>query len=347
MGLAGTWAILNVANAFAAREASSDSRSHKQCGDDLIALFTEEEEHRYRTTLTHELHLRYNLKKSYVGRSGRFCENYVRIDLVDDQQVWARCEPSPKIAEIVGARELNGFSDNPVSMVPGLSKLAKAQDPRVARYARDTLFRMEKLLGLQPNLPLSLGGSGRTSKRVSEAQLNALFYFIRTGSPMRLTGSLPLPVKKKLESIAPLGKTSGSITVKDMRTHRLIQVARQMRLSAGETLQADSVPKSTVRRQALNRIKRREGPPQIHPSFLRVARKRLRNIQTLRNRLQQDPRKFRKVGQQLPDLLREHYLPKKVAYALLEGDWGNNTTQDGTFKRILGLDPPTVHNTAE
>lgn len=340
MGLAGTWAILNVANAYAATRANSDPRSNRQCGDDLIGLFTPAEEELYRTVLTQELQLKYNMRKSWVGECGRFCENHVKITYSDDKQVWARCEPAPKVAEAVGAQELYGFTNNPAAMVPGLGLLANSKVKYVRTAARQSLERLEKKLGLVPNIPLAMGGSGRKTSKVSESQVNAVLRYMRTGRGINQTGQLPEPIRQRLSNLVPDGKVAGKIKVKDLRVHKLSMVAREMRLGQGEVLMADSIPKAVVKRTA-RAMQRDKGSSALSQTFrLKKVRSRVRNLSTIRNRLRQDSKYLRKVANCLVRYQKELYISKERAYALLKEDWTKCRRQNGELRPLLGLDPP-------
>jgi hypothetical protein len=339
MGLAGTWAILNVANAFAAWKASTDSRSHKQCGDDLIGLFTPEQEQVYRDVLTNDLKLKYNMRKSYVGNAGRFCENHVRITLHDDQQVWASCEPSPKIAEIIGAQEHNGFSNNPLTMVPGLSLLAKHPLGYVSKNARQTLMRFERKLGLVPNLPMSMGGSGRCTGRVTKGQVHCLLAYLRTGRGIPQGGPLPGAFRDKLKALNSVGTTNGEIKLDDLRVHKLTVLSHVLRLSQGEVLRAETLPRASTKRMVLYRQHSKE-PPSIHSSFLKKTKSRVRNVSTLQSRLLSGTgRQLRKLANALPRLHRCAYISKSKAYLMIAEDWEKCKYQNGQHRPILGLTP--------
>lgn len=342
MGLAGTWAILNVANAYAAFEATRDLRTHKQCGDDLIGLFTPLEEQVYKDTLQEDLKLVYNTAKSYVGSRGRFCENHVKITHVDLKETLATCDPDVKIAEIVGAQELNGFTTSPQMIVLGLGPLQVHQLTPVRQGAVKALQRMERRLGLVPNLPLTMGGSGRKTKNVTHAQVNSLKAYIRSGSGIALTGQLPDDVKERISARNYPTRTSGFIEAQELRVHQLCEVAKVERMATGRVVQASEISVVAVRRQALRRARHTtDKTPTIHPSFLKKASNSLRNPSTFQNRVQQSARLLRKVANRLTRLHRKEYLTKDQVEYALEKSWSTNRFQNGKSHRLLGLDPPT------
>jgi len=324
-------------------EATSDQRTHKQCGDDLIGLFTPRQEGIYRTTLEDDLRLKYNQRKSFVGQRGRFCENHVRIVHSDEKETLAACRPGPKIAEIVGARELNGFTDNPVTMTEGLAKLCRHHKSYVRQGAEVTLKKLERRIGLVPNLPLTMGGSGRIAKKVTKEQINCLFKYMSNGRGIPMTGCLTEGIREEINRRMPEGKSSGLVSVSDYRVHRLIQISRHARLQSGDVLGAQQTSVVAFRRQAYSRRKTllQSSNPSISDKFLqRKTKARVRNIQTLSNRLKQSSRELRKLANFLVRAKRENHIPRQQLQCLLRDDWNQNLWQNGARKRLLGLDPP-------
>jgi hypothetical protein len=339
MGLAGTWAILNAVNAYCAYRATGNNpRTHKQCGDDLIGLFTHEQKEAYARNLE-DLRLVYNREKSFEGMNGRFCENFVTITHSDDKEVRATCTPDIKIAEATGAQELNGFSNDPVRMVSGLSQLQRHANPIVRSAAESTLRRLENQYRLVPNLPLQLGGSGRITRKAGKREINALLRYICTGRGVTSSqtnsrlGAACAKVRK--------GQTNGFVTTDEARIHVQIMEYTRANLDEGLTLKADAMPRMAVRRQAAAiRKELSKEETVISPKFLRRLSYRTGNINTLRNRLQQGSAKsLRKLANSAIRLVRPSYLSKRQVAWLVANDWQYCKTQIGETKHLLGISP--------
>merc|ERR1712238_30347 len=333
MGLAGTWAILNIANEFAASRAtvSCSPRNRRQCGDDLIALFNDAEREEYRHVLEEDLHLKYNLKKSYIGESGRFCENYVKIVHRDEKEVIAVCSIIPKIAEVVAARELNGFSDSPVNMVTGLAELSRHSNRVIRRGASMSLKLLEYKLGLVPNLPLCMGGSGRVTKRCDSRQKSALMRYIRTAKGLAIEGRLPAEISAQLNDV-PEGTTNGQVKVSEYRVHKLSMLSEVERLENGKTIMRFSDASNlAIKRRAIqySTQKSYDGwspSTKFNTKFQKFAKDPISFLKKLKT-----GKCLRKFARYAIISQKYEYYGKAILENLVSSSWSMNKKQDGSY----------------
>jgi hypothetical protein len=318
MGYAGTWAILSCLNNYAASKASRDPRSYQTCGDDLVALWTEAQRQIYRTTIE-ELKLVYNEQKSYYGPNGRFCENFIETIMRDKKECVAKCHMITKIAEMVGARELNKQTAQPFGILTGLNVIRRTRDNIAAQAADHTLRRLEQELLLCPNVPPELGGSGRPTNRSSWAQVNCILHYLETGQKIQSTAKIGEKtrsyVQERMEKWEKAKSHSGKLAIPDLRVLTVTAAAHEQRLDMDfEFEPIYPIPTNTIRRQAKKFQKSQRSTVTVNTDvFRRTISRKIRNLSTLPQQLLGKPRLIRKLANQALRSERCYYLPTKLA----------------------------------
>jgi len=345
MGLSGTWAILNVVNAFAAYKARGDlhtTSSHRQCGDDLIGLYTRCEQNEYRRCIEDDLKLVYNQEKSYVGRSGRFCENFVTITDKDRKSTTAWCHPTVKIAEIVGAQECNGFSTSPWDILSGLAGLQSHPYREVRKGSLLTLKNLEHKLKLVPNLPLALGGSGRKTRSPSAKAARALVHYLHTGKKLVAHGALPDKVKEELLERAVEGRSAGLVPLSEYRVHLLTVLSIQSALEQGRVIKRTTVSAKAIIRQALRASKHTPAEGwEASPIFKTRVRKAF-NPKTVFTLIWDSPKRLRRLATYALSNNRETFISRSRIEGLIVDDVQYFTNQNNAQRAVLGISPRPI-----
>lgn len=183
MGLGPSWTVMSLLNNFAAIKAGIHPDRFRTCGDDLIALGTDEEFDRYEKYLA-DLTLQPNKEKSFRGYCGVFCERFVKtqIERIDfngkrlqsesegqtsSYRVTAVSESHVRIAQANGVRLLSrGMADGAgrVGSTPRLLALSQHRDPKICKVPqpiKDALQRTINRFSVGDCGPVTYGGGGR------------------------------------------------------------------------------------------------------------------------------------------------------------------------------------------
>jgi len=161
MGLGTTWSVLSLLNAFAGYQACSDKRTFRICGDDLIGLWTEAEQHTY-VRWIEKLGLQMNLKKSFRGVRGVFCEKLIQINRVDTQGISALETPDrvTTLKETYSESVWTHNDTNPENKERVQQIASDATQPYpIRRLAEERLSSFKTKKGITTG-PSQMGGSG-------------------------------------------------------------------------------------------------------------------------------------------------------------------------------------------
>jgi hypothetical protein len=223
MGLGTSWTILSLMNSWAA--SANPVGSYQICGDDLIALWDQEQVHRYEARLK-DIGLVSNTSKAFYGHHGVYCEQLVAIDPRNKNSTIASSLPLLRLAEAFGSRQRFGITDSPLAVREGLAqRLSEPMPKALERLVKQTLGRgVPKNL---PRAPISIGGDGRSPRSSPEALLPLLAVYLRSGPISRdRSEQLPTMVKlnREVRSLASKRCPQG-VTWEDLRSAALVGLA--------------------------------------------------------------------------------------------------------------------------
>jgi len=143
MGLGPSWFVMSIMNDFAASEAGALAGTFSVNGDDLIGYWSQKRALRYEAMLR-RIHIVPNVKKSFLGAQGVFCERLMHIHRDRDTLIG---RPSYRLGEACGVRSIDG--QRGFAVVDTLADIAAGRTPdgyqrthRLVRsLARRTVFK--------------------------------------------------------------------------------------------------------------------------------------------------------------------------------------------------------------
>jgi hypothetical protein len=195
MGLPLAWAVLCILNAWASVKAGVPLKGVAICGDDIIALCTSNEADAIEENLTTRLKLRINVKKSWRGERGVFCEALVKMT----SSTSAIVNNLTTLTEISAPRVACGLSAGK-GVLDALSTawLDRSNCGLKRKIAYEECYQLGRKWKRLHGLPTWMGGNGlRTSRPLTKMARRAASTAIAYGRTM--------PVKREtqeLETIA-------------------------------------------------------------------------------------------------------------------------------------------------
>jgi hypothetical protein len=258
MGLSLAWAILNVLNKYAVQRSREELRLHpaayraEVCGDDaalagpsgrVVYTWT----HKYAEVLE-EVGLKINRSKTFIGTSGVFVENHVRVKNGRFVTV-----PITKMAQVTTARAMEATGrlrddDAPVThtLGPALQQLKKScrrfhvvKAIVLRRHARHV--KALKRFKIPLNLPQHLGGAGIPGTQDMPRSMRVLAaHKVAPGQPPLKNHFSSVRVKDFEEkqihaSLASLPHTKEGVKIGDAQASATALYQRQRLIHTNET----------------------------------------------------------------------------------------------------------------